>query len=64
VRHVLRVFGIEVLSYEYEPSPVYEEIPEGISGGSTHDFERDLYPPDPTGEEPWEYQDFGFSKGG
>jgi hypothetical protein len=41
-----------------------EDEPE-ISGGSFHDFERDVNPPDPMREEPW-YDDrkrFGFSDG-
>lgn len=73
MKRTLRIFGIEVVSYEVESDPVYElvydepeeEAPEGITGGATHDFERDLYPPDPSGEEPaeWEFT-FGFNKGG
>lgn len=44
--HLRRLFEPE------EPKP-------GMEAGSGHNFERDMAPPDPLGEEPW-YDRFGF----
>lgn len=67
IRRVIKFFGIpfvtiDTLEYDLTEDDEFEEITAGIGGGSTHDFERDLNPPDPLGEEPWEEEDFGFRR--
>lgn len=56
-----RVLGYEVwaLTFDRDPQDAEEEEepPTGITGGACQSFERDLYPPNPSGEEPWT---FGF----
>lgn len=60
------ILGLSVLAVELERAPQWviedaeEEPPQGITGGSAMGFERDLYPPDPSGEEPWVDRGFGF----
>lgn len=54
----LRLFGFEVASLERE-----DEQPEegGITGGSTHNFEKDTDPLDPDDRYNWDTEDrFGF----
>lgn len=56
----LRLFGWEIASLEREDDPDPEE---GMTGGSSHNFERDMNPLDPTPGEDWEWDDrkrFGF----
>lgn len=50
------VFGWEVWCLELSRAEADE--PAGITGGPSHDFERDLYPP--SSEEPYEDR-LGFS---
>lgn len=60
----LTIFGHEVLSIELGPSAEAEAEPEStIGGGSTHNFERDTEPLDPTdhyGEWEDKHKGFGF----
>lgn len=65
IRRIIKLFGIPFLTVDtidYDLIEDDEDYPEGIGGGSSHDFERDLNPPDPLGEEPWEEEDFGFRR--
>lgn len=59
----LRFLKWTVLSVTFDPGPVEyaaeEEEAPIFSGGASHDFERDMDPPDPSGEEPW-VDRFGF----
>lgn len=57
MRLTFTVFGREVwcLAFDRDTDP---EQPDGITGGSGHDFERDMNPP--TNEEPWYEDRFGF----
>lgn len=64
------IFGIEIWAIEFGNGPQWEIVDEGqeqsyddIASGTSHNFERDLNPPDPSNEESW-YEDrkrFGFS---
>lgn len=62
----LRILGCTVLSVTVENAQWIlqpeepEDAPEGLTGGSGHNFERDMAPPDPLGEEPWVDRHFGF----
>jgi hypothetical protein len=62
VRLVWRVLGYEILSVGLEQELLLEEeASTGITGGGSANFERDVNPPNPSGEEPyWEDRGFGF----
>lgn len=65
------VFGYEVCALELQNQDVAGVLAEAIAeyaddqevpqmgGGAGHNFERDLAPPNPSGEEPW-VDRFGF----
>lgn len=59
----IRVFGRTAISVTLDAGqPEYQEDepPQGITGGPDLYTERDPYPPDPTGEEPWTDRRLGF----
>ena len=53
------MFGYTVLSLTYDPAEASLPEAEGITGGGGLYGERDMSPPNPSGEEPWGNQ-FGF----
>ncbi len=60
----LRLCGFTVCSLTFDAGPaleILEDAPQGLTGGSGHNFERDVDPLNPSREEPW-YDDrrFGF----
>jgi hypothetical protein len=54
----LRIFGLEIASLERDDD---EPPPDGITGGSMHNFDRDDRPPNPDDRYDWDIEDrFGF----
>jgi hypothetical protein len=68
MRLVLRLFGLfplvtlDVISARSESEDTDEDC--SLGGGSSHDFERDIFPLSPTAHHEWEWEDrkkgFGF----
>lgn len=60
----IHLFGREILAIQFgsdtaTEQPADDEETPAMGGGSGHNFERDMYPPNPSGEEPWQ-DHFGF----
>ncbi|SDD59792.1 hypothetical protein SAMN04488581_2627 [Mycolicibacterium neoaurum] len=61
----VRIFGREVFAINMDrDQPNHTEPqPPRMEAGAGHNFERDLNPPNPSGEEPWFPDDkFGFHR--
>lgn len=58
------ILGYEVAAIEFDRADEQEveDAPCGMEGGSGHNFERDMNPPGPSGEEPWVDRGFGFRR--
>lgn len=67
----LRVLGVTVCSFTVDTGPLLELLDEGetyqpdadpnaITGGTSHNFERDCAPLSANHEEPWYEDRFGF----
>lgn len=55
MKYTLRLFGFEVASLERDETG--ESCDEAITGGSMHNFDRDLEPVDPTDRYNWDFED-------